>query len=75
MSGRHALDAATAATEATRYLEVVGFFRSLGTNVRWLPEAEEIEPRRLGGQGRLPTCELCAGPLVRINGRHVCLAQ
>jgi hypothetical protein len=67
------MDATTLATEATRYLEVIDLFRSLELNVKWRSEAEEIgvlsSPPDL--QRRL-RCERCVGPLVRINGQHVC---
>jgi hypothetical protein len=67
------MDATTLAIEATRYLEAVDLFRSLELNVKWCSEADEVGapslppelPRRL-------RCECCAGPLVRINGQHIC---
>ena len=76
MSSRRALHTGTVASEATRYLEVVDLFRSVGIEVRWRAEDEEIrrlilEPRA----GRPSTCGCCASPLVRINGWHVCLGR
>ena len=64
---------ATLVTEATRYLEAIDLFRSLELNVRWRSEADEV-----GALGSLRimrrslSCERCAGPLARINGRHIC---
>ena len=68
------MDATTLATEATRYLEAIDLFRSLGLNVKCRSEADEVgvlsPPAELR---RTRRCERCAGPLVRINGQHVCL--
>jgi hypothetical protein len=67
------MDATTLATEATRYLQVVDLFRSLELNVKWRPEADEVGTPSLTPElQRRPRCERCAGPLVRINGQHVC---
>lgn len=68
------MDATTLATEATRYLEAIDFFRSLGLKVKWRSEAAD-EVGVLSPQPELQRprqCERCAGPLVRINGQHVC---
>jgi hypothetical protein len=67
------MDATTLAIEATRYLEAVELFRSLELDVKWRAEADEVgAPGRTPGLQRRPRCERCAGPLVRINGQHVC---
>lgn len=64
----------TLATEATHYLEAVDLLRSLGLEVRWRPEAEELArpspARHPSGAGM---CGRCGSLVVRINGRHVCL--
>jgi hypothetical protein len=68
-----AMDATMLVVEATRYLEIVDLFRSLGLAVKWRSEADEIGvPRRARKLQRRTMCERCAGPLVRINGRHIC---
>jgi len=68
------MEAATLATEVTRYLEAIEFFQSLGLIVKWIPEADEAASSEHPGSAAAPTgCERCAGPLVRINGQHVCL--
>ncbi len=62
------------AGEAARYLEAIDILRSLGHHVRWRTEADELG--RLSPPRQIPeqrTCNCCGGPLVRINGRHVCL--
>jgi hypothetical protein len=67
------MDATTLATEATRYLEAIDLFRSLELNVKWRSEADEVgAPSPPPGLQHPPRCERCPGPLVRINGRHVC---
>lgn len=67
------MDATTLATEATRYLRVIDLFRSQELDVQWRSEAEELGLPSLAPQMRRPPrCERCAGPLVRINGQHVC---
>jgi hypothetical protein len=68
------MDAAALAHEATRYLETIHLVQSLGLDVSWRSEAEEIGP--LGSVPevqRARSCECCGGPLVRINGRSICL--
>jgi hypothetical protein len=69
------MDATTLATEATHYLETIGVCRSLDLDVRWCSEAEEQPglPSPLLQMRGVLTSETCAGPLVRINGPHVCL--
>lgn len=68
------MNATTLATEATRYLDVIDLFRSLGLDVEWRAEADEVgELSPAPAMQRPPRCERCAGPLVRINGQHVCL--
>ena len=60
--------------EATRHLEIVDLFRSLGLAVTWRSEADETGvPRRARKLQRATICDRCAGALVRINGRHICL--
>jgi hypothetical protein len=67
------MDATTLATEATRYLEAVELFRSLELDVKWRSEADEVRaPSPAPELQRRRRCERCAGPLVRINGQHVC---
>jgi hypothetical protein len=66
------MDATMLVVEATRYLEIVDLFRSLGLAVKWRSEADEIGVPRLAHElQRRATCERCAGPLVRINGPHI----
>ena len=67
------MDATALVTDATRYLEAVDLFRSLGLDVKWRSEADEVGVLGLPPEQRSPRCERCAGPLVRINGKHVCL--
>jgi hypothetical protein len=67
------MDTTTLATEATRYLDAIDLFRSLELDVKWRSEADEVRalspvPEMQGP----PRCKRCAGPLVRINGQHVC---
>ena len=67
------IDATTLATEATRYLGAVDLFCSLELDVKWRSEANELgAPSLPPGLQRPPGCECCAGPLIRINGQHVC---
>jgi hypothetical protein len=67
------MDATTLATEVTRYLETIDLFRLLGLNVKWRSEANEVGVHSPQPElRRSPRCERCAGPLVRINGQHVC---
>lgn len=67
------MDATTLATDATRYLEAIDLFRSQGLDVKWRSEDDEVGvPRAPAGLQRPPRCERCAGPLVRLNGQHVC---
>jgi len=67
------MDATTLATEATRYLEAIDLFRSLELNVKWRSEADEVgRPGPPPELQRPAGCACCAGPLVRINGQHVC---
>ena len=67
------MDATTLATEVTRYLETIDLFRLLGLNVKWRSEANEVGVHSPQPElRRSPRCEGCAGPLVRINGQHVC---
>lgn len=64
---------ATLVTEAARYLEAVDLFRSLGLDVEWRCEADEVRAlhgRRVRLDAKRGTC---ARPSVRINGHHVCL--
>jgi hypothetical protein len=61
------------ADEASRYLEAVDLSRALGGRVRWRSEAMEIGRDRVRPSAAGATCIRCAGPLARINGRHVCL--
>lgn len=72
---------AALADEVTRYLEAIDLCRALGLHVNWQREAAE-----LGRSHRHPVpwgmsnseiqgparCRRCAGPLARINGRHIC---
>ena len=68
-----AMDATMLVVEATRHLEIVDLFRSLGLAVTWRSEADETGvPRRARKLQRGTVCDRCAGPLVRINGRHIC---
>jgi hypothetical protein len=68
------MEAATLVTEVTRYLEAIELFQSLGLIVKWIPEADEVASSEHPGSVAASTgCECCAGPLVRINGQHVCL--
>jgi len=68
------MEATTLATEVRRYLEAIDFFQSLGLIVKWIPEADEVASLSMPpALRRPPRCERCAGPLVRINGQHVCL--
>lgn len=70
------MEATILTNEATRYLEAIDFFRSVGLDVKWRSEANEVGVLGVLGvppEHRCPTCERCAGPLVRINGKHVCL--
>jgi hypothetical protein len=68
------MDAATLIHETTRYLEAVDLFRSLEMDVRWRSEAEEIGPLSTAPPARRSRrCERCGCPLVRIDGRHICL--
>jgi len=46
------MDATTLATEATRYLQAVDFFRSLELNVKWRSEAGCAAPRQSGSNVR-----------------------
>lgn len=67
------MDATTLATEAARYLEAIDLFRSLGLAVEWRSEADEARAPSPARELQRPSrCERCAGPLVRINGQHVC---
>jgi len=68
------MDATTLATEATRYLEAIDLFHSMEFHVKWRSEADEIGALSpVPEMQRPPRCKHCAGPLVRINGQHVCL--
>ena len=67
------MDATTLATEATRYLDAIDLFHSLELDVSWRSEVDEVGALcPVAEMQRSPRCERCAGPLVRINGRHVC---
>ena len=61
------------ADEASRYLEAIDLSRALGLRPRWRSETVELERDRHSSLGAVATCRRCAGPLVRINGRHICL--
>jgi hypothetical protein len=68
------MDSAPLATEATGYLDALHVFRSLELDVKWRSEAEELGlPSPALQMRHSPTCGRCGAPLVRINGRHVCL--
>ena len=67
------MDATALVTDAIRYLEAVDLFRSLGLDVKWRSEADEVGVPSHRPAQRPARCERCAGPLVRINGMHVCL--
>jgi hypothetical protein len=69
------MDATTLATEATRYLEAIDLFQSMELDVKWRREADEVGALSpVPEMQRPPSCKHCAGPRVRINGRHICLA-
>ena len=61
------MNAAALVTEATRYLEASDLLRSLGQDITWRREADELRARPPE-----PKCNRCISPIVRINGRHVC---
>jgi hypothetical protein len=66
------MDATT--LEATRYLAAIDLFHAMELDVKWRHEANEVGPLSLvPGMERPPRCKHCAGPRVRINGRHICL--
>jgi hypothetical protein len=66
------MDATTLAPDATRYLEAIDLFRSLGLDVKWRSEDDEVGAEPPQKLQRPPRCRRCAGPLVRLNGQHVC---
>jgi hypothetical protein len=71
-----AVDAAMLVAEATRYLEIVDLFRSLELAVEWRSEADQLgTPRPAQRLQRRAACKRCAGPLVRINGQHICFRR
>jgi hypothetical protein len=68
------MDAITLATEATRYLQTIDLFQSMELDVKWRREADEVGALSFVPEMRRPPrCNHCAGPRVRINGRHICL--
>lgn len=60
-------------TEAARYLEAIDVFRSLGVDVEWQCEADEVRALRTRHVQLEAESGTCASPRLRINGRHVCL--
>jgi hypothetical protein len=74
MSGAEGDNALAVASGAARFLEAIDhLFRSLGLDVMWRYEREELATPRAAEPCRETTCERCAGRRVRISGRHVCL--
>jgi hypothetical protein len=68
------MNATSLDTEATRYLEAIDLCRSMGLDIKWRSEAYEVEVFSPVPALRRPSrCKHCAGPLVRINGRYLCL--
>lgn len=63
----------TLADEAARYLEAVDLSVALGLRPSWRSETAELGRDRASSFGSLATSMCCAGPLARINGRHICL--
>jgi hypothetical protein len=73
VSGPEAHGAATVASEAARYLEAIDLFRSLGLDLTWRCETEELAAPCTAELCCESRCDRCASPSTRINGRHVCL--
>jgi hypothetical protein len=67
------LDATSLTSQATRYLAAIDCLRSLGLEVKWRSEADERGTPSFLAELPPSECEHCAGPLVRINGQHICL--
>jgi hypothetical protein len=66
-------NATTLATEASRYLAAIDLFRAVELDVSWRSEADEVGALGPVPEMQRPGCDRCGGPLVRINGHHVCL--
>jgi hypothetical protein len=65
------MNAATLVDEATRYLEAIDLFRSMEMDVRWRSEADEVgQFNAVRAIQSKSTCDRCADPRVRINGRR-----